>query len=452
MNLTRRDNSFKIIKIEDTLGGFANNCSLKNTLKKLIGKGSINESVINLCILSIGIGILALPQKVQYITLVFTPILIVFFALINFWTFTILGDTARKYRVNKYEDIIETMFNPYFYYFFLIIICLGLLGKIILFQVILYKFIGGIINEIFSYDYINMDSFLIESFWGKKQTKFIVCYLFVILVFFPLGMIKTFSQMRYLNAFGVFSIFIIIFIIVIQFPIFYYHNVVIRKMKINVIDFSKGFGPDLKFITSISTIVYAYECHAGIFPVLSNLNEPTKKRVNSVFRKSTYINSIFYIIITLFGYLSQPEKTPDLILERQKISNSDYLMTFGLILYCITIITKISSLFNCLKSLLLNIMKYNIDNYPTNINILLIFIIFSISTFVAVVFQNISDYISLISSFYGLLIANIIPGIIYIRTNENSQKIKCFVLIILIVFCSIGALTIYFTLKKLVKI
>ena len=43
-----------------------------------VEKGSISESVINICIISYGIGLLALPQRVNYVTLVMTPILIFF--------------------------------------------------------------------------------------------------------------------------------------------------------------------------------------------------------------------------------------------------------------------------------------------------------------------------------------------------------------------------------------
>ena len=75
------------------------------------------------------------------------------------------------------------------------------------------------------------------------------------------------------------------------------------------------------------------------------MTNPTKERVNTVFRRATIINAISYIIITLAGYLTQPEHTPDLILEREKISYSDYLMTFGLILFSLTIMTKIGALF-----------------------------------------------------------------------------------------------------------
>ena len=437
------------MEIEENIEKLPNEPSLLGFLKKYIEKGSINECVINLCIISVGVGLLALPQKVQYVTLFLTPILIVVCAIINYWTFTVLGDAARRHKVNKYEDIIAAMFSPCFSKCFLFIMCFGQLGIIILFQVMLYKFIGGIINEVFSYGFVNMEIFSKGSFWSEKQTRLIVCYSLAIFVFVPLSLIKTFSQMRFITAFGIFSVFLVIFIVVIQSPGFYYHNVVERRMQINFFDFRPGFGPDIKFITSISTIIFAYECHAGIFPVISGLINPTKERVNAVFKRACIVNAVSYVIITLAGYLSQPSHTPDLILEREKVSDSDYLMTLGLILFSITIMTKIGALFNVLRSLILNALKYDLDNYPTSVNLILIFIIFSFTTFIAATFQNISDYISLISSFYGLFIAVVMPGIIYIKSNDTPFYKKYFAFVFILITCLIGSFTVYFTLKKI---
>ena len=238
--------------------------------QKYIEKGSITECVINLCIISFGIGLLALPQKVNFVTLGIIPFLIVICGIINYWTFMVLGDASRKLKVYKYEDIVSSLFSPFFSYFFIIVMGIGLFGLIILFQVILYKFLGGIINEIFGYGYTNMEVFASESFWGEKNNRLLVGYLITLFVLFPLCLIKTFSQMRYASSFGVFSVFLIIIIVVIQCPSFFYHNVVEGQQNLNVIDIGKGFGPDLKFIQSISTIIYAYECHAGIFPVISS--------------------------------------------------------------------------------------------------------------------------------------------------------------------------------------
>ena len=423
----------------------------ENLCQKYIEKGSVTECVINLCIISFGIGLLALPQKVNYVTLLMTPILIIVCGIINYWTFTVLGDASRKLKINKYEDIVAALLNPYFSYFFVFIMGLGLFGIIVLFQVILYKFLGGVINDIFSYGYTNMEVFASESFWGEKKIRLLVCYSITLFILFPLSLIKTISQMRYASTFGVFSVFLIIAIVVVQSPSFYYHNIIEGNQKINLYDFSRGFGPDLKFIQSISTIIFAYECHAGIFPVISGLTNPTKERMQKVFRNATLTNIVAYIIITLAGYLSQPENPPDLVLERDKISDNDYLMTIGLFLFSITLSTKISASYNCFRALILNLLKYDSVNYPNGINILLTVTTLACTTFVAAMFQNISDYISLIASVYGLSIAVIMPGIIYIKSNNNSIfHIKnILVLIFILALSSIGALTIYFTLKKI---
>ena len=420
--------------------------------KLRVRKGSISESVINVCIISYGIGLLALPQRVNYLTLVMTPFLIIIFGLINYWTFIVLTDASRKYKVYSYEDIVSTMFAPWVSYFYIFVAGVGLLGLMILFQVILYKFIGGVINDVFSYGYTNIESFANESFWGEKRTRLLICF-FITIIIFPLSLIKTFSQMRYLSTFGVFSVFIIIFIVVIQCPSFIYHNVIEEKQKINMLDFSNGFDSDLKFIQSISGIVFAYVCHTGIFPAISGLSNPTKERVQEVFKIETFVIIVSYIIITLSGYLTQPENTPDLILERVKISKNDYFMTLGLFFFSITLVTKVSTSYNCFRSLLLNVMKYDLNYFPNGINFTMTIITLIITTFIAAIFQNISDYISLNGSFYGIIVAVIMPGIIYIKSNDHSifHLKNLLAIIFIIAFSSIGAFTIYFTLKKILE-
>ena len=419
--------------------------------KKYIEKGSLAECIINLCIISFGIGLLALPQKVNYLTLIMTPILIIIFGIINCWTFSVLSDASRQFNVNKYEDIVYTLFNPCFTYFFIIVVGIGLCGIMILFQVILYKFIGGVINELFSFGYNNMEDFARESFWGRKKIRLIVCFSIAAVILFPICLIKTFSKLRYVTTFGVFSVFAIIIIIIIQCPSFYKNNVIKKKQKLNIFDFSYGFNYNLKFIQSISTIIYSYACHAGVLPVISGLDNPIRERVQKVFISSTTINIICYTIITLCGYLSQPENTPDLILEREKISKKDYLMTVGLILFSITLITKIVSTYNVLRSLLLNLFKFDSINFPNSINFILTIITLAVTTFVAAMFQNISDCININGAFYGLFIAVIMPGIIYIKTNNYSlYHIKNILAIIFIVILScIGGVTIFFTFKRI---
>lgn len=162
--------------------------------------------------------------------------------------------------------------------------------------------------------------------------------------------------MRYTSTFGVLPLFLIVFI---ECPFFYKHNVIYRNQKINYYDVSPGLGKDLFFFQSISTIIYAFSCHVGVFPVLNSLLNQTRKRVQKVFRRATLLDIFCYLIIGFSAYLSQPEHTPDLIIGRDKIFNNDFLMTIGQVLFIFTLIAKICANYNGLRTTLLILFKYD---------------------------------------------------------------------------------------------
>jgi amino acid permease len=382
-----------------------------------------------------------------------TPIVIFVSGAINYWTLTILGDAARKYKLRKYEDVVSKLFSQQLRIFLSIVMVLNQCGMIILYQVIMYKLLGGVINEIFSLGYLNVEDFVAESFWSQKRIKFFVCYLITVVVLFPLCRLKTISRMRYASTFGILSLFLLIFIVFIECPFFYNHNVVNGNQKINYYDVSPGFGKDLHFFQSISTIIYAFSCHVGVFPVLNSLHNPTRKRVQKVFRRATLLDIVCYIIIGFSGYLSQPEHTPDLIIERDKIFNNDFLMTIGQVLFIFTLIAKICANYNGLRTTLLILFNYDPIEYPNNINLIITVSSLGITTFIAAIFQKISDYISLIGSFCSIFVAVVMPGMIYIRDNDQKiTSLKNILSILFVIILSLfGLLTSFCTIRGIIE-
>ena len=59
----------------------------------------------------------------------------------------------------------------------------------------------------------------------------------------------------------------------------------------------------MEFFQSISTKIYEFECHAGLFPVISNLQKPSKARIQKILRNAILIDVISCMIIALSGYL-----------------------------------------------------------------------------------------------------------------------------------------------------
>ena len=418
-----------------------------------MGPGSMRGCIFNLCILSLGTGSLALPQKIGYMSMVASPIVIFVSGAINYWTLTILGDVARKYKLRKYEDVISKLFSKNLRNFLSVVMILNQSGMIILYQVIMYKLLGGVINEFGSLGYSNVEEFVAESFWSQKKVKFFVCYFITITVLFPLCRLKTISHMRYASTFGILSVFLLIFIVLVECPFFYEHNVVKGGQKINIMDLAPGFGKDMQFLQSISTIIYAFACHVGVFPVLNSLKNPTRKRVQKVFRRATLLDIVCYLIIGFSGYLTQPENTPDLILEREKIFSNDFFMTLGQMLFIFTLVAKISANYNGLRTTLLIAMNYDPIEYPNNVNFVITVISLGITTFIAAIFQKISDYISFIGSFCSVFVAVVMPGMIYIKDNDKSilSLKNILALLFVIILTLFGLFTSYCTIRGIIE-
>ena len=424
--------------------------------KRTFGKmnpGSLRGSIFNLCILSLGTGLLAIPQKIGYMSIVFSPIIIILSGLANYWSLNILVNMSIKLKLKNYESIVKQLLGKKLSLFLGIIMSVNQSGIIILYQVILYKLLGGVINEIGNFGFISVDDFVSNSFWNKLWIKFVVCYGIMILFLLPLCLLHNASKMRYASTFGIISLFLLIIIVVAECPFYIIDHINNDKFELNYFDILSGLKGDMKLLQSIVTVFYAFSFHVGAFPVLQTLHNPIERRQKKVIRRAIYIDIISYLIIGASGYLTQPLKTPDLIIERDKLFNSDWIMTIGEICFIVTLLAKISANYNALRSCILVLLGYDSYNFSKITNVIITVVTLIITTLISAIFQSISDYISLIGSFCTVLISFFIPGLVYIKGNDYS--IKHYKNILTIIFISIililGLTSGFFTIKGIIN-
>lgn len=442
--------------LEDITEEYIDERDKRSWFQRTFGKmnpGSLRGSIFNLCILSLGTGLLAIPQKIGYMSIVLSPIIIILSGLANYWSLNILVNMSIKFNLKTYESIVKQLLGKNISVFLGIIMSINQSGIIILYQVILYKLLGGVINEIGSFGYISVDAFATESFWNKLWLKFVVCYGITIICLLPLCLLHNASKMRYASTFGIASLFLLIIIVVAECP-FYIHDYIDNgNLELNYFDIISGLKGDMKLLQSIITVFYAFSCHVGAFPVLQTLKNPIERRQKKVIRRAIYIDIISYLIIGASGYLTQPINTPDLIIERNKLFNSDWLMTIGEICFIITLLAKISANYNALRSCILVLIGYDTLNFSKKSNIIITVVSLMITTFIASIFQSISDYISLIGSFCTVLISFCIPGLVYIKGNDyplkNYKNILTMIFIIFILF--LGLTSGVFTIKGIIN-
>ena len=433
----------------------------KNCIQKILSNlssGSLTSCIFNLCILSLGTGSLALPQKIGYMSLLFSPVIIILSGLVNYWSLNILAKASKKYNINSYEGIVSKLFGNALSVFLGIIMIISQTGMVILYQVILYKLLGGVINDFFNLGYSGVEDFALNSFWNKFKIRLCVCYLITFIILTPLCLLKNISKMRYASMFGIFSLFFLIFIILIECPFYIKYNFFDKnkKVELNYIDIISGFKGDMKILQAISTLFYAFSCHVGVFPVLNSLNNPSESRIKLLFKKSISLDIICYLIIGISGYLTQPENTPDLIIERKKIFKNDFLMNIGHICFIFTLFAKICANYNALRVCIINLFSTNKSKntqISNKMNFILTISILIITTFIAILFQSISSYISLIGGFCSVIIAVLIPGLIYIKgLNElKSNKKNIFSGIVVSILTLMGFTNGILTINKIMN-
>lgn len=227
--------------------------------------------------------------------------------------------------------------------------------------------IGAIINDIGNFGYNDMNDFNQNSFWSSYLYKFLVMYGILHFILMPLCLLRDMSKLRFSSIVGVLSLLFVMIVILIQFPSYFSNYLSTRKEgeELNIYDISRGFGPDLLFFKGTATIFYSFNCHIAAFPILKGLKDGVNRRIQKVFRRSLILDAFVYLIIGICGYLTCPIGTPDLIVERKKLGDTDYLMTVGRFFFLCTLLMKIPASFISFRITFLSLLEYK-DEEITN--------------------------------------------------------------------------------------
>ncbi len=389
-----------------------------------IAPGSLRGSIFNLVILSLGSGCLALPQTFSKMSLLTTWIFITLCGIASYWTMNIMMVACKKYDIYKYSQLVEILCGKGWSCFLDYNIILYIFETITLFHLISYKLIGGIVNEFGGYGFNTIESFYLDSFWSENYFKFPIMFGITTFILIPLCMLRDVGELRFTSIFGSFSLFLLLGVIFFQSPWYiqdYWDNLYDINdpaTHLNLWDISSGFTKDLHFFKGASTIFFAYCFHIAAFPVAEKLHDNSTRRISKVFYRVILINGGNYLLIGTLGYLSVPINTPDLIIERYKLFENDYMMTLGWGCFIITLFAKICANFNCIRIAVLSRMNKTQDDLNFKLNLgITCFFLYS-STLIAALYGNITNYISLTGSVGGVITSFIFPSLLYIRAND----------------------------------
>lgn len=191
-------------------------------------------------------------------------------------------------------------------------------------------------------------------------------------------------------------------------------------MRINWFDPSEAFTGALLFFPCAANIFFAFGTPVGALSVYRDLNNNSMKRIKKVFNRSVITEFIIYSLIALCGYLSQPQSTPQLIIDRMSVFSSDIVMTIGKIGYFFTIVIAYIVNYICCKISIVNLLCDHPDQFTQKLNVIVTAITVLTTTVIGCLYANVVDYLSFLGGFLAVILTYMIPTIIHIKSTSHK--------------------------------
>ena len=437
----------------------------KTCFERYFGKmetGSLRGSIFGLSSIALGTGCFSLPLRCTQIGLINGIILLIIGAILSYWTLFCMQYAARKTQYKSYSTIVKDILGYKTGIFLDIVIIIDIFVVITAYLVVIYSLIGRVIYD-FNIIKGNYDNFEIfeKEIWDKNIYKFSIMFSICFIILIPLCCLRDISKMRYTSLLGITTLSYGIIVIIVESPYFYYNYLKNIKKENdlntheNFFNLKNAFKSDLIFLQSFATIFFCFNCHIGVFPVYKTLKNNTTKRIKKVFRRSVLLNTLIYILISISGFLTSPINSPDLIIYRENngVFSFDIAMIIAKIGISISLILAIGPNFNSFRISFVELFTSS-DSISNCENFLLSSISMIISTLISVLFRDILTYISLLGGLIAVIISILIPGCLYVKSNNYnlSHWKNIFAIVLIIILSTIGFVsaiqTILFTLKK----
>ena len=426
--------------------------------------GSLRGSIFGLSSMCLEAGSMVLAIRCKQFGMITFLLFLILGGLIAYWCLYMMAKAGKNIKEKNYSKVVKAILGHKVGIFMDINIALYLFGALISFQVIIYQMLGAVVYDIMdiagNIDKTEYPTYVIykEKYWSQKLYLKFPIMLGVVLLVFPLCLLKDITKMRLASLFGVLALVYSIIVVIIE-SFFYLINEnwhLIGEM--NWLNITHAFSLDagIPFFGGLATVFYIYSCHVGAFPIMKTLKNNTSKRITKVFKRSIILDVCVYFSIAAASYITSPIDPPELILYRPNLSgfSPDYFI----------LIAKLGIIFNLFFSTPANYAGFRISFFElvwgnTNItNMKNLFVtagVLLVVVLIGALYDKILEYIELFGGFCSVIYCILIPGLIYAK-NENIKKslfMKNFTVVVVTLLAIIGytsgVLTILFNMVKI---
>ncbi len=408
-----QSNFENVIEDEETPLLSSSTSNPNNNTKNIKKKGTISS--VKACFLLlksfVGTGVLFLPKAYSNGGLIFCTILLIFFAILNYWCFLLLLDSKKKVKVSSFGDLGNKLYGNY-------------MRLIILFSIVLSQ-IG------FSSAYIIFTSENLKSFFDNFDHNlfnhnFTISELIFlqILIFLPLSMIRNIGKLS-------FTSFLANFMILIGLIYICYSSLKVLN--------ENGISKKIEFLFNskswtlfIGTAIFTFEGIGLIIPVQESMAKP--ENFKFVLKFTMILITFIFIFVAILCYLTFGSKVETIVLLSLPKDNN--LINIIQLLYSMAILLSTPlQLFPAIRIMENGLFKSSSSNNLSSIiisgksnlrikwkkNFFRYFIVL-ISILIAYYGSNDLDkFVSIIGSFACIPLVYIYPPLLHYKAFKNDK-------------------------------
>lgn len=352
----------------------------------------------------LGAGILTMPDQFYLIGIIPTTVLLVFVAILNWYSIWMMVEAGDECGATSYEDLAEKTFPKVGKYINTVFIAILLFGALVAYMDIIAGLLQGVVRGIVH-----------NHSWYTDQ--YVLLLAFTIIFMFPLCMLRNISKLEYSSFIAVFLIAFFTFVISTWGVMAWARGEVLWNTTVHL-GFPAG-GVDnhpsvLKSIFNVlPTITLAYGCQPNVFSIRNELSNPNKARTN-IFNISTNLLTFgLYLLMGFFGYICYPDQIP----YEGNIINAIPSNVFGTVLRSLFLVAILFH-FPCVHYAVRNTIEvtfFSQYGFSWIRHTVMTVTVIGLSMIIAIEIPSLEKVFSLTGSIAAFPVSFIIPAIAYIR-------------------------------------
>ena len=281
-------------------------------------KGSVRGNIFLMIITTTGCAFFYLPYQSKQTGILLTFLLLLFPAAVSYYSSGLLYLGFKATKAKTYDECMDKILGKK----------LGFLSNVMMF---IHTFAAVVSVWLFSFEFLFKATKTIFDVEDTSYFKFFYIYCaFMGTLLYLSSVAGNVLTLKKISMVGILIIIYLIIVFIALLPT--YFKFYREKISVTLFTF------DISVFRTNGICFYLFLNQYTVLPICNSLKSITTQRITKIIRRTNLISLTIYILITFIGFFSIPDfeylnKDYELFLLRPKITDTDYYVVAGQILF-----------------------------------------------------------------------------------------------------------------------